>query len=120
MTNPSGEGRNVLRGEVYLANPLKLGGRLWKTRPVLIVQNDQGNRRPPETIALAIRSDCGRRYPVHVPAARGTGGLDRDSLVDAGQILTFLQSQLGRRLGRMPPEIMKAVDEALRVSLGLL
>lgn len=119
MTSPSGEGRSVRRGEVYIADLLHLGGRLWKHRPVVVVQNDVGNRVGSETIVLAIRSSTERKYPIHVDVGRGAGGLDHDSRVDAGQVLTLLKDQLGRRIGMIPPDIMKAVDEALRVSLGL-
>jgi mRNA interferase MazF len=57
------------------------------TRPVVVVQNDVGNRYSPETIVLAIRDHPeGKRLPVFVPIERGCGGLGKDSIVDAGHI----------------------------------
>lgn len=119
MTSPSGQGRSARRGEVYVANLLPFGGRLFKDRPVLVVQNDLGNRSSPETIVVTIRSDSGKRYAILVPVVRGTGGVNRDSLIDTGHVLTIPQIGLGRRIGVMPPEVMKAVDQALRTSLAL-
>jgi len=120
MTSPGGEGKSVRRGEVYVADLAPFGGQLFKNRPVLVVQNDLGNQRSAETIVLTIRSDSGKRFAMLVPAARGEGGLHRDSLIDAGHILTLPKSGLGRRVGAMPSGIMTAVNEALRVSLGLV
>lgn len=119
MTNPGGERRSVRRGEVYVANLLPFGGRLYKDRPVVVVQNDLGNRSSPETIVLTIRSDHGKRFAILVPVARDAGGLDRNSVIDAGHVLTIPQAGLGRRIGTLPPEAMRAVDEALRTSLAL-
>lgn len=56
---------------------------------------------------------------VFVPVARGQGGLAKDSVIDAGHVVTVRQDSLGPPLGIMPSAIMSAVDEALRISLGL-
>jgi mRNA interferase MazF len=116
----AGPERHVLRGEVYLSDLWTAGGRLQKRRPVLVVQNDTGNLHSSETIVAGIR-DVGGRPPlaILVPVSRGTGGLEKDSSVDAGHVLTILRRELGRRIGRMPPEVMARVDHALRISLGL-
>jgi mRNA interferase MazF len=113
-------GTSVLRGEVYIANLLRSGGRLWKDRPVLVIQNDRGNFYSPETIVAAIRDAVGTRpLPVFVPVPRGTAGLAKDSVIDAAQILTVARQELSHRLGALPPDAMAAVDRAIRVSLGL-
>lgn len=112
--------RNVLRGEVYVTDLSAHGGRLAKVRPALVVQNDRGNFASPETIVLGIRSAGPDKYlPIRVPVRRGVGGLMQDSFIDAGQILTLRKESLGTRVGKMPPEIMARVDQALRISLGL-
>ncbi len=113
-------GRDVHRGEVFLGNMAGAGSRLWKNRPVLVVQNDIGNRYSPETIVVAIRSGPDTRHlPIRTPIPKGEGGLDQDSFVDAGQIVTLRKDALGRRLGRLSPDAMAGVDRALRISLGL-
>ena len=112
--------RSVSRGDVYLADLPAAGAPLRKIRPVVVVQNDAGNRRSPETIVLSIRRACfGKRLPIRVFATAGTGGLRKDSDIDAGQVYTIHKSNLGPRLGRMPPEVMAAVDAALKKSLAL-
>ncbi len=110
----------VARGDVYLCDLSQAGGPLGKRRPALVVQNEMGNLFSTETIVLGIRS--GRRdrgIPVLVPVRKGVGGLDRDSVVDAGQIVTLRKSLLGARLGRLPAEVMREVDDSLRISLAL-
>ena len=115
-----GAGGNARRGDVYLCNLVNQGGRLWKDRPVLVVQNDAGNRHSRETIVVAIRNARrGRPLPVLVPVGRGLGGLQKDSIVDTGQLLTLLKSELERRIGSLPPTVMRQVDRALRISLAL-
>ncbi len=113
-------GTNVLRGEVRVCNLERHGGLLWKDRPVLVVQNDKGNLYSPDTIVLAIRSaQEERRLPICVKAMRGIGGLAKDSIIDAGHILTVPKDSLGARIGAMPPEAMAAGDLPLRISLVL-
>lgn len=121
MTNPDApNGRDVRRGDVFIGNQAVEGGRLRKERPLLVVQNDRGNRYSAETIVVAIRdASMAKHLPVLVPVPRGHGGLHKDSCVDAGQIMTFRKDALQRRLGTLPPEVMVLVDAALRISLGL-
>lgn len=113
-------GTNALRGEVLIANLRRSGGRLWKDRLVLVVQNDVGNKYSAETIVTAIRDAEGKRpLPVFVSVSAGTAGLEKDSVVDAAQILTVDKRELRHRIGTMPPGVMAAVDRALRISLRL-
>ena len=77
----------ILRGEIYQAalDPV-LGSEQGGTRPVLIVQNNLGNRYSPTVIALAMTSRTGKaRLPTHIEIAQGTAGLPRDSVVLAEQ-----------------------------------
>lgn len=111
---------DVRRGEVYLLDTAPYGGRLTKRRPVLVVQNDIGNRFSPETLVAAIRDPHGGRpLPVYARAPKGEGGLAKDSIVDAGHISTVSRAQLTARLGSLSPAVMAEVDRALRVSFGL-
>ena len=108
------------RGEVYLAdlNPVRgreQGGR----RPVLIVQNDIGNRHSPVTIVAAITSSVAERpYPTEVRLRVGEGGLPKDSAVLLNQIKTIDRERLEQRLGRLDAATMRQVDEAIKISLG--
>ena len=112
--------RNVRRGEVYLLEMAAYGGRLQKVRPVLVVQNDQGNLRSAETIVAAFRGMPEKKLlPIHVVVPQGVGGLDKVSVIDAGQLSTVPIHALRRRLGGLPASLMDVVDRALEVSLGL-
>ncbi len=109
------------RGEVYFAdlNPVRgreQGGR----RPVLIVQNDIGNRHSPVTIVAAITSSVAERpYPTEVRLTAGQGGLPKASAVLLNQIKTIDQDRLERCLGQLDAAAMRQVDEAIKISLGL-
>ncbi|MBM3933014.1 MAG: type II toxin-antitoxin system PemK/MazF family toxin [SAR202 cluster bacterium] len=93
------------------------GGR----RPVLIIQNDAGNRTSRTTIVAAITSQSkSRPYPFHVPFTALESGLRLDGLVLCEQIQTVNQTELGAQIGNLPFEKMLEVDEALRRSLGLV
>ncbi len=111
----------VLRGELYLANldPV-VGSEQGGTRPVLVIQNDVGNRFSPTVIVLAITSQLHKaRLPTHVPIEAEGHGLARDSVVLAEQVRTLDKRRLGERLGQLSPECMQRVSQALRISIGL-
>jgi mRNA interferase MazF len=115
------DARAVRRGEVYVLDLSELGGSLTKERPVLVFQNDVGNARSKDTIVLAVRDlHGGRLLPIFVPVSRGLAGLKKDSIVDAGHIMTVAKDRLGRRLRSLPQRLMASVDQALRVSLELI
>jgi mRNA interferase MazF len=112
--------RPIARGDIIWANLSAAGGApLRKKRPCLVVQNDVGNRFAPHTIVAAIRHDPGKALPVQVFVPKGSAGLQKTCVVDCGHIATLEEVQLGERLGRLPADLMRLVDEALRVSLGL-
>lgn len=111
----------ILRGEIYQAalDPV-LGSEQGGTRPVLIVQNNLGNRYSPTVIALAMTSRTGKaRLPTHIEIAQGTAGLPRDSVVLAEQVRTLDKRRLGARIGMLPAPIMAQVNRALFMSLGM-
>lgn len=112
----------ILRGELYTAqlDPV-VGSEQGGRRPVLVVQNDQGNRFSPTVIVLALTSQLQKaRLPTHVTIRAEQTGLTRDSVAMAEQIRTLDKKRLGERIGRLPEEEMRRVDEALRVSLHLV
>lgn len=92
---------------------------MTKVRPVLVVQNDLGNIHGSETIVAGIRGGRAHPLPILVAVPAGACGLDKNSVVDTGQLATLPSASLTRKLGSMPPAIMDLVDRALEVSLGL-
>jgi mRNA interferase MazF len=109
------------RGEVYFADLSPVRGReQGGRRPVLIIQNDIGNRHSPVTIVAAITSSvAGRAYPTEVRLQAGEGGLPKDSAVLLNQIKTIDKERLEQRLGQLNTVAMRQVDEAIQISLGL-
>ncbi len=111
----------VKRGEIYYADlsPV-VGSEQGGMRPVLIVQNDTGNRHSPTVIAAAITSRLDKaQLPTHIALAEGSAGLNRDSIILLEQIRTLDKSRLRERMGRVDEPTMNAVDAALAVSFGL-
>ena len=112
---------NVRRGDIYYADlsPV-VGSEQGGVRPVLIVQNDTGNRHSPTVIAAAITSQTGKaRLPTHIELTGASCGLTRDSVILLEQIRTIDKSRLRERMGRLDENTMSAVDSAIAVSFGL-
>ena len=111
----------VHRGEVFYADlsPV-VGSEQGGVRPVLILQNDVGNRHSPTVIAAAITSKQDKtRLPTHIALPASTCGLTRDSIVLLEQIRTLDKHRLRERAGQITAEDQRRVDQALDVSLGL-
>ena len=111
----------VKRGDIYFADlsPV-VGSEQGGMRPVLIVQNDTGNRHSPTVIAAAITSRLDKaRLPTHITLPLGSVGLNRESVVLLEQIRTLDKTRLRERMGRLDENTMSAVDAALAVSFGL-
>ena len=111
----------VHRGEVFYADlsPV-VGSEQGGIRPVLIIQNEVGNRHSPTVIAAAITSRQDKnRLPTHISVSADRCGLDKDSIILTDQIRTLDKRRLRERAGRISPEDMRRVDEALGVSMGL-
>jgi mRNA interferase MazF len=111
----------VKRGEVFYADlsPV-VGSEQGGVRPVLIVQNDVGNRFSPTVIAAAITSKQDKtNLPTHIGLKAGTGGLARDSVVLLEQIRTLDKRRLREKAGCIGPEAQQQVDQALGISFGL-
>ena len=111
----------IRRGDIYYADlsPV-VGSEQGGVRPVLIVQNDVGNKYSPTVIAAAITSQTGKaRLPTHINIAGGSVGLSRDSVILLEQIRTIDKKRLREHMGRLDEEHMNQVDEAIAVSFGL-
>lgn len=113
--------KEIKRGELFYANldPV-IGSEQGGTRPVLIIQNDVGNKYSPTTIVVAtITSKLGKtKLPTHIPLAH-VPGLARDSLLLLEQLRTIDRSRLRGYIGSLDPDTMKRVNHALAVSVGL-
>ncbi len=111
----------VRRGDIYYADlsPV-VGSEQGGVRPVLIVQNDVGNRHSPTVIAAAITSRLGKtKLPTHIDIAAARVGLQKDSVVLLEQVRTLDKQRLGEKMGHLDEETMNAVDDAIEISLGL-
>ncbi len=112
---------SVKRGDIYYADlsPV-VGSEQGGMRPVLIVQNDTGNKHSPTVIAAAITSQIGKaRLPTHIELEARSFGLTKDSVVLLEQIRTIDKRRLRERMGRVDEELMNKVDDAIAVSFGL-
>ena len=111
----------VKRGDIFYADlsPV-VGSEHGGVRPVLIVQNDTGNRHSPTVSAAAITSQTGKaRLPTHISLAAMSCGLPKDSVVLLEQIRTLDKRRLREHMGRVDETMMKQVDTAIAVSFGL-
>lgn len=112
----------IKRGELYYADlsPV-VGSEQGGVRPVLVVQNDVGNKFSPTIIAAAITSRINKaRLPTHIELKAVEYGLVKDSVVLLEQIRTIDKQRLKERIGELPPTTMKNVNEALLISLGFV
>ncbi|MBR5261783.1 MAG: type II toxin-antitoxin system PemK/MazF family toxin [Oscillospiraceae bacterium] len=111
----------VKRGDIYYADlsPV-VGSEQGGMRPVLIVQNDTGNKHSPTVIAAAITSKMDKaKLPTHIELSARSYGLSRDSVVLLEQIRTIDKSRLRERMGQLDESTMTKVDNAIAVSFGL-
>lgn len=112
---------SVKRGDIYYADlsPV-VGSEQGGVRPVLIVQNDTGNKHSPTVIAAAITSQTGKaRLPTHITLASHSCGLPKDSVVLLEQIRTLDKKRLREHMGKVDDQVMRRVDNAIAVSFGL-
>jgi mRNA interferase MazF len=111
------------RGDIYLVRfDPTVGHEIQKTRPALVIQNDVSNQYSSLTLVAAMTSKVSDvTYPVEVivePAA--VNGLSARSAVKLDQIRTVDRRRLIKRLGTVGNETMKQVDQAIKISLGLV
>lgn len=113
---------NVKRGDIFYADlsPV-VGSEQGGIRPVLIVQNDVGNRYSPTVIAAAITSRQGKaKLPTHIPIEAAGSGLQKDSVVLLEQVRTLDKRRLKEKMGSVDYQAMKEINQALSVSFGLI
>ncbi len=111
----------VKRGDIYYADlsPV-VGSEQGGVRPVLIVQNDVGNKFSPTVIAAAITSQKYKtNLPTHIQVNADECGLARDSIVLLEQVRTLDKKRLKERMGSLDNNDMNRIDQALSVSFGL-
>ncbi len=113
---------NVKRGDIYYADlsPV-VGSEQGGVRPVLIVQNDVGNKYSPTVIAAAITSQQDKsRMPTHISVDGDSCGLSKDSVVLLEQVRTIDKQRLKERMGNLSVADMNKINKALNVSFGLI
>ena len=111
----------VKRVEIYYADlsPV-IGSEQGGVRPVLIVQNDIGNKYSPTVIAAAITSQCGKnKLPTHIEIDAKQSGLNKNSIVLLEQMRTIYKSRLKEKTGELRVTLMNYINSAISVSLGL-
>lgn len=111
----------VKRGDIFYADlsPV-VGSEQGGIRPVVIVQNDVGNRHSPTVIAAAITSKTDKsRLPTHIDVCADTLGLSKDSVILLEQVRTIDKKRLREKMGHLAPDTMARVDSAISVSFGL-
>jgi mRNA interferase MazF len=112
----------VKRGDVYFADlsPV-VGSEQGGIRPVLVIQNDIGNRFSPTVIVAAITAQIQKaKLPTHVEIDAKRYGFERDSVILLEQIRTIDKQRLTDKITHLDDEMMDKVDEALQISLGLI
>jgi mRNA interferase MazF len=112
----------VKRGDVFFADlsPV-VGSEQGGIRPVLIIQNDIGNRFSPTVIVAAITAQIQKaKLPTHVEIEAEVHGFDRDSVILLEQIRTIDKQRLTDKITHLDEETMRKVDDALQISVGLI
>ncbi len=113
---------NIKRGDIFYADlsPV-IGSEQGGLRPVLIVQNDVGNRYSPTVIAAAITSKLGKaKLPTHIDISGPDAGLTKDSVVLLEQIRTIDKKRLKEKMGHLDEITMDSVDSAIQISFGIM
>ena len=112
---------NVKRGDVYYADlsPV-VGSEQGGVRPVLVLQNNVGNKYSPTIIISAITSQINKsKLPTHIEINATEFGLSKDSVVLLEQIRTIDKKRLREKIGHLDDELMNQVNEALQISFGM-
>ena len=113
--------QSIKRGDIFYADlsPV-IGSEQGGLRPVLIVQNDVGNKYSPTVIAAAITSRMGKtRLPTHIDIHADRVGLSKDSVILLEQIRTLDKKRLKEKMGHLDDDVMNRVDLAIAVSFGI-
>ncbi|MDD6252196.1 MAG: type II toxin-antitoxin system PemK/MazF family toxin [Ruminococcus sp.] len=112
---------NIKRGDIYYADlsPV-VGSEQGGVRPVLIVQNNMGNKYSPTVIAAAITSQQSKaNIPTHITIESDSSGLSKNSVVLLEQVRTIDKQRLKEKMGSIGQSTMNRIDEAISISMGL-
>lgn len=110
----------IRRGDIFYADlsPV-VGSEQGGVRPVLIIQNNVGNRYSPTIIAGAITSQLTKaKLPTHIEVQKGQFGLPKDSVILLEQLRTLDKRRLREKLGTLDRDTLRRVDKAILISLG--
>jgi len=111
----------VKRGDIFYADlsPV-IGSEQGGIRPVLIIQNDIGNKYSPTVIIAAITSQINKaKMPTHIELSNNEYGLSKDSVILAEQVRTIDKKRLKEKIGHLDDSLMIQIDLALKISLGI-
>lgn len=111
----------IQRGDIYYADlsPV-IGSEQGGLRPVLVVQNDVGNKHSPTVIAAAVTSQINKaKLPTHIEIKADEYGLSKDSVILLEQVRTIDKQRLKDRIGKLDDNLMHRVNDALSISFGL-
>ncbi|HHX01656.1 MAG TPA: type II toxin-antitoxin system PemK/MazF family toxin [Firmicutes bacterium] len=114
--------QTIRRGDIFYANlnPV-IGSEQGGVRPVLILQNNIGNKYSPTTIIAAITSKIKKaKLPTHVELSAAEFNLDKDSVILLEQLRTIDKRRLKEKIAHLDEEIMSEIDRAIMISLGLV
>ena len=112
----------VKRGEIWLVNlDPTIGHEIKKSRPSIILQNDLGNKYSPITIIAPITSqNTNKVYPIEVLLTKKNSSIEKESKTLLNQIRAIDKRRLIKKLGKIDEETTIKVDEAIKISLGLI
>ncbi len=111
----------VKRGDIFYADlsPV-VGSEQGGVRPVLVIQNNIGNKYSPTVIVAAITSQMNKaKLPTHIEVNAKEYGLSKDSVLLLEQIRTIDKKRLREKIGRINKTMMDKIDDSLRISVGL-
>ena len=112
---------NIKRGDIFYADlrPV-VGSEQGGIRPVLIIQNDTGNKHSPTVICAAITSQMHKsKLPTHIPLNADSSGLAKDSVVLLEQVRTIDKKRLKEKMGSVDQNYMSEINDAISISFGL-
>ncbi len=110
----------IRRGDIFYADlsPV-VGSEQAGVRPILIIQNDVGNKYSPTVIGIAITTRAKPNLPTHIPVEANKFGLEKDSVILVEQIRTLDKSRLREKIGTLDNETMEKVKNALKISFNI-
>ena len=112
--------QNIKRGDIYYVDlGITVGSVQGRLRPVVVLQNDTGNKHSPTLIVATITSKSSKKRDMPTHIVFNMDGLTRESVVQLEQITTIDKTQLINYVGSMPETVMKKIDNAAKISLAL-